>query len=218
MYLHLRFNRLSTCLVPLVALAWLVTAVPALAQVPLAVPVVAVEEDWELHVSVPDPEMCAPQVMTQMNPNSADDHNYGLFCINYQEVPNYDEGGIELQLWEGEQNTTAKASEQMKLKFADETLTWTQQMVLAGGFLQLSVVNGQSATFSNFGGPSFRVTSLGAFDSLDSYDVNQSVENSGVSLAGNRVVTLKLVAVRYHLADGTVLSDTTERVAFNSAE
>lgn len=175
---------------------------------------IRVEEDWSLTLGTPEPSTGSPQVGTQMLPNSATEENYAIFCINFQEIPTFHEGGLEIQLWEGDWNTDVTASEDVKLSTPGEVITWTQIMKISSGKLAFSVRNGSSASFGAFGGDSFRVVSESNYTDLDGYKVESSLENSGITFGSNRVKSLKIVEVRKHFSDGTVETDSTPKVVF----
>ena len=95
--------------------------------------IVCVEEDWQLQLGEPDPLTSSPQIGTQMNPNAGNQTSYAIFCLNFQQIPDFREGGLEIQLWEGDWNTDVNASENVKFSANSEVVTWTQEMRAQGG-------------------------------------------------------------------------------------
>jgi hypothetical protein len=178
--------------------------------------VIRVEENWTLQMGEPDIRTSSPQIGTQMVPNAADPETYAIFCINYQEIPDYSEGGLEIQLWEGDWNTDVTASENVKLSCPGETISWTQVMRVYDGTLIFSVRNGVSSTFGTFGGYGFRVISQSSFTDLNGYSVDSSVDNSGITLGSNRVESMTITSVRKVYSDGSEEIDTTPKVVFQS--
>lgn len=176
--------------------------------------VVRVEEDWVLEVTEPAPNTSSPQIGTQLTPDGSDGVNFAQFRINFQETPEFVEGGMQIQLWEGAINTTERTAEHMKLSYANETLTWTQVMNVANERLEFSVASGVSTSFGDFGGNSFKIRSVTGFENLDGYDPSKSVEDSGITLGANRVQSLRLVQVRKTLANGSVVVDDTVRQVY----
>jgi len=199
-------------LAPLVALASLGLAATATAQGPSSA-VFSVQEDWELVVGDPDPLSNAPQVTCVISPVGNVDSLHAAFELNHQTEPAYEAGGLQLQVWEGEEHLNTKwFPEHNQLATSDEVVQWTQQLVLAGGELTFEVTSGESTTWGSFGGK-LRTTVGSTLANLNDYDPEVSVANSGVGFAGNRVVSLVLKRVRWYAADGTILvEDNTLRV------
>ena len=72
-----------------------------LGQAPTAAPtVVRIEEDWSLRVSQPLYNLSCPQVSTQMAPSPCSTQFY-QFHLNSQDVPQFVQGGLQLQAWNG---------------------------------------------------------------------------------------------------------------------
>lgn len=176
--------------------------------------VVQVEETWEMAMGDPDPMTCSPQIGTQMHPDAGNLSNFAIFCINYQEIPDFSEGGLEIQLWEGEWNTDVTVSESVKLTVPYEVITWTQVMKIHEGKLEFAVTNGNSSTFGSFGGTGFKVISQSEFNDLSGYNVENSVNNSGITLGSNRVDSMTIVSVKKVYSDGTEEIDSTPKLVF----
>lgn len=207
----MHFGSTFRWLTPLFALALLGQEIPSEAQSPSAV--FSVQEDWELVVGDPDPVSNAPQVTCVISPVGHVDSLHAAFELNHQTEPAYEAGGLQLQVWEGEEHLNTKwFLEHNQLGTADEVVQWTQQLVLSGGELTFEVTSGESTTWGSFGGK-LRTTVGSTLANLDEYDPAVSVANSGVGFAGNRVVSLVLKRVRWYAADGTLLAeDNTPRV------
>ena len=202
------FPRLTS----LLALALICQIASATAQSPPTA-VFSVQEDWELVVGDPDPVSNAPQVTCVISPVGNVDSLHAAFELNHQTEPAYEAGGLQLQVWEGEQHLNTKwFPEHNQLGTDDEVVQWTQQLVLVGGELTFEVTAGESTTWGSFGGK-LRTTVGSTLANLDEYDPEVSVANSGVGFAGNRVVSLVLKRVRWYAADGALLTeDATPRV------
>lgn len=179
---------------------------------------VRVEEDWVLQVHEADPDTSSPQVTTQMFPNAGQTGTYALFCLNYQEIPEFHPGGLELQLWGGEEVLDVDSHNAYELSAAEETVRWTQSLAIQDGQLSIQIKNGESDSFGAFGGGSFKVSHPTGLTNLDGYRVEDSVEYSGVPLGANRVVWLKIVEVRFFKSDGSVSTDSTERMVYEHSE
>ena len=118
-------------------------------------------------------------------------------------------------MWEGEVPLeTRKHPNGSVMSGGAEVVTWKQTMSLSNGTLKFEVVNGDSDTWGKFGGQGYlRKTVDTALTTLNGYDPDLSVENSGVTYAGNRVTKLVLKQVRIVGSNGSEYVDTTERVA-----
>lgn len=178
-----------------------------------AADVARVEEDWQLIVNQPDAELNGPQVTCVISPLTANEA-YCAFDVNYHTQPDYVAGGVQMHAWNPSTPIiTCDLPVSGVMQQANETVTWTQTMALAGGVLTFGVVNGQSVTWGTFGGESIAVNTTVA--NLNSYDPNTSLTNSGVSFASNLVTSLTLMAVRYYAADGTLINQvTTPQIAY----
>ena len=179
---------------------------------------VRIEEDWVLQVHEADPDTSSPQVTTQMFPHTGQSGTYALFCLNYQEIPEFHPGGLELQLWGGEEVLDVDSHNAYELSAAEETVRWTKSLAIQDGRLSIQIKNGESDSFGPFGGGNFKVSHPTSLTNLDGYRVEDSVEYSGVPLGANRVVSLKIVEVRYFKSDDSVSTDSTERVVYEHSE
>lgn len=175
---------------------------------------VRVEEDWVLEVHEADPDTSSPQIVTQMTPNPTNGAAFALFCLNYHEVPDFVPGGMEIQLWGDQEVLDVDALDSYELSQAQETVKWTQSLKVDSGGLTIRVKNGESDSFGNFGGESFQVSHSTSLSNLDEYSVDDSVNNSGISLGANRVRVLKIVEVRRYKSDGSVVTDSAEHVVY----
>ena len=175
--------------------------------------VVRVEEDWELVVSNPDTTVTAPQVTCTISPTADTEGLYAAFELNHRSQPSFSPGGIQIQVWNGDALLTARDwNTSNQLSTANETVRWTQTMTVTGTNLVFEVVNGSSTTWGAFGGEGYLKATVSApLTNLNAYHPDVSVENSGVSYAGNRVASLVLREVRLVLSSGVVLRDTTPR-------
>lgn len=176
--------------------------------------IVGVEEDWVLSLGEVDANMASPQVATQMNPMASRADVYAIFCLNFQEIPTFIEGGLEIQFWEGDWNVDVNGDSQAKLDTDNEVVQWTQTLRVVDGKLVFGVKNGHSTTYGSFGGDYFKVCSESSYENLATYTAAESVKNSGITLGANRVKSLKLKQVRLILSDGTVVVDTAEKIAY----
>lgn len=175
--------------------------------------IVRVEEDWEMVVSEPDPATDGPQVTCMFSPVGNASWLNAHFEINVRTLPHFAPGGLQLQLWYGEQPIYHNHhSSSAVMSTSGETVRWTQAMALDGGLLSFEIVNGESTTWGPFGGQGYLRASVAiGLTDLSGYSPNVSVANSAIGYAGNRVESLVLKRVRLITADGEVNEDDTPR-------
>src|SRR5262245_13872484 len=70
--------------------------------------VVKVEEDWELVLLEPDTAVTGPQLTCTMAPTASPDALRVAFDVNHASVPSFSSGGMQLQVWQGEQCVSSK--------------------------------------------------------------------------------------------------------------
>lgn len=190
--------------------------ISAPAQEPAAI--VRIEEDWELVVGVPDPLLVAPQVVCVISPTASIDSLFAAMEINQQTLPDTNEGGLQLQVWEGEVPLRDTHHPQNAiLSTSGEVIRWTQVMEIQGSTLTFEILNGSSVTWGSFGGQGYLKINLStSLTDLSGYHPDVSVAHSGVSFGANRVRRLVLREVRLHTADGEVLVSSTPRLVVGS--
>jgi hypothetical protein len=201
---HARSFTLRSAHLPRFFLPALTLALIACAPAAWAQEITRVEEDWELVVHDPDVATDAPQLSTVLSPFGHLESLYASFDFNHRSQPDFLAGGAQVQVWNGEQSLDRSNSNfTSKLQNAGETVTWTQVMKLHEGQLHFRVINGSSSSWGSFGNwPYLRVSVATSLSTLSDYDPAVSVDNSGVSYAGNRVTSLTLKRVRRYLANG----------------
>jgi hypothetical protein len=175
--------------------------------------IVRVEEDWELVVTSTDSNSTSPQVSTAFSPWGNVEGHYATFEINHQSAPTFEDGGLHLQIWNSDdiQDTVCHGTDSV-MDTDGETVRWTQRIRVHEGRLYFSVRNGSSTTWGSFGAYGALWRSVPSnLHSLNAYDPEVSVENSGITFGGNRVSSLVLKEVRRYRADGQVLVDDTSR-------
>lgn len=167
--------------------------------------VVQVEEFWELRISQPDPDRSAPQTTMVMSPIDGLSGPHFLFTLNHVTAPGFEAGGLQVQHWDGgDQVQECVASEIGALAHSDEVITWTQRLTLNDGTLKFEVVDGESETWGSFGGSDLVLSTSTTLDRLNNYRPAVSLNESQVSYAENRVVSLVLTKLRWIKANGQV--------------
>ncbi len=171
--------------------------------------IIRVEEDWELVVVHPEPNLDAPQVTCVISPTATLDGIHAALNINHQTTPEYVSGGLQLQIYEYEEPITDNLFVNESLHHEHETITWTQSMYLQEGALHFDVTSGSSESWGEFpADQDLHVAVASDLTDFDAYSPAVSVANSGVGYAGNRVTSLVLKEVRWYSAAGLVATDT----------
>jgi hypothetical protein len=176
--------------------------------------IVHVEEDWELVIGDPDPDVDAPQVTCAFSPTGSLNGLHAAIELNHRSQPSFSPGGLQLQVWNGASLVTSRTfTNTAQLSTDNETVRWTQRLSQYGDYLLFEVVDGSSTTWGEFDSPtSLKALVSASVADLNAYHPDVSAENSGVGFAGNRVQSLVLKEVRLTTESGTVLRDTTPRV------
>jgi hypothetical protein len=140
-----------------------------------------------------------------MSPTSSLECVHFLFTLNHSTVPEYAAGGVQVQLWDGEELLESHtAHDEVTLDHADETITWVQRASIQDGQLSFQVLNGQSESWGTFGGDSLSVSTPTSLSCLNSYRPAVSLSESQVGYAENRVVSLILTKLVWITEDGQV--------------
>ncbi len=182
-------------------------------------PVVRIEEDWEMVVTDPDVNSNGPQVACSISPVGNLDTFHAIFELNHCSSPEFVNGGLYLNIWNGEQYVETRAFPDMQqMSTPGECVAWTQSLDIQSGQLVFEIVGGQSTTWGNFGGQgNLKATISTGTVSLDNYSPLVSAANSGVTFASNCVSLLVLRRIRVVRADGTVLTVVLDQVVHGSS-
>jgi hypothetical protein len=166
--------------------------------------VVAIEEHWELQLGQPDADTSAPQTTMVVSPDGDVDGVHFLFTLNHVSVPDYQPGGMQVQLWDGEQLIDSAAAGSGTFSHDSEVVRWVHRLSLDDHTLHFQVLNGESETWGTFGGDDLALSEPTTLDSLNSYRPGFSLTESQVSYAENRVVSLTLTKLVWVTDDGQV--------------
>jgi hypothetical protein len=182
--------------------AGVVASAPARAE---SSKVISVEEHWELQLSHPDEANSAPQTTMVMSPTGDISGTHFLFTLNHSTAPDYQPGGMQVQVWDGEELATHKLGNvTAALQNSDEWVHWTQRISLHDGNLTFQVVDGQSETWPTFGGDDLSISVPSSLTALNSYRPSVSLGESQVGFAENRVTSLTLKKLVWVTEDGVV--------------
>jgi hypothetical protein len=165
-------------------------------------PYVRIEQDWELDLGTPDPAQPTPQVAVQIDPypNSS---TSAVLLLNYQDTPNFQSGGMQLQLWN--QNVslgTSTIAGGQTLGTSGEKITWTQYLRVSGNQLNFGISGGQFPTWGQPASDQSAVSTTTDLTSFSGYSTNDSVSKSTILLGSSAVGCLKITAVRKYDAAG----------------
>jgi hypothetical protein len=174
-----------------------------------------VEEDWRIVVDQPDLETTSPQITVVCSPDGDLVGPYAVFELNYQNLPEFAAGGLQLQSWVNDQSVRVVPHERVNsLATPGEELTFTMSLATVDGDLVMSVTNGQSTTWGAFGqGNSLSLRDSFGVSDLNAYTSAASLKYSKPGFGGNRVRELTLVEVRYYSGEQLVRTDDTPRPA-----
>ncbi len=183
-------------------LAWIATTA-AYAQTE-SLRITMVEEHWELCVGQPTPERSSPQASMVMSPSPELDGLFFLFTLNHLSTPNFVPGGMQVQMWNGDESIqTQNGPKSGTLYQDDELVTWAQRLEVSEGFVTFQILNGLSSTWGEFGGQGYlKLSNQTSLGDLNGYRPAISLGESEVGYAGNRVVALALKKLVWKTDDG----------------
>lgn len=180
--------------------------------------VYSIEEDWELTVTQPDADSAGPQVVCAISPLGHTNANHATFEVNHRSLPSFSSGGLQLQIWNGEEaQTSRKFPNDSLMQTPNETVRWTVRMTIFGDYILYEIRDGHSHTWTEFGGQGYlRAAVPTTLTNLNGYSPTVSVANSGVSYASHRVSNLALKEVRAYFSNGQTVVDNTVRVVHST--
>jgi hypothetical protein len=166
--------------------------------------VVSIEEHWELQLGQPDVDTSAPQTTMVVSPNGSVEGVHFLFTLNHVSAPDYQPGGMQVQLWDGQQLVESSSAESGAFSHEAEVVRWVQRVSLEEETIKFAILNGESETWGAFGGDELSVSEPTSLTNLNSYRPGVSLSESQVSYAENRVVSLTLTKLVWVTDDGQV--------------
>jgi len=169
--------------------------------------IINIQEDWELVLGDPDPNVVGPQITCVIAPVGHAEGIYATVNLNHQDRNGFVPGGIQLQLWNGSTEIGSQCDLNLQtLDASGEAIHWTQEMTLTpSDRVRFSIRDGHCDTWGNFG-PGLACSVPTSLQSLNEYDPEVSLSNSGTVFAANRVASLKLLRVRIVYEGGQVNS------------
>lgn len=175
-----------------------------------------IEEDWEIVVGLPDPETHAPQIINVISPTGTLDGHYAIFELNHSTQPEYSEGGMQLQLWQGTQFGELHADhatppDATLLTIPGEKIRYTIAMSIENGHLHFRVINGNSLTWDDFDRANLQIATPAKMPNLSGYTPTVSKKSSRITFASHRVDQFVMRKVRYYRNGELLKEDTTPR-------
>jgi hypothetical protein len=181
-----------------------------------------VEEDWEVVIGVPDPDGHAPQIITAMSSTDRLEDVHVLFELNHATLPNYQAGGMGLQIWSSETNLAYMTHPiQGVLNHQDEVIRYTMTQKISNGVIKFEVKNGSSTTWGTgtWGKGGFYLQVPTSQTAVPNYSPETSVKFSKIAFAKHRVKKFALKASRTYGPNGALISqDNTERIVHQLTE
>lgn len=176
--------------------------------------IVRIEEDWIVEVTEPDASESSPQIITSMSSTSELGDVHALFELNHRTLPDFAEGGMDIQLWSHDELIDLRVSSKTaKLNTPAETVYYTMTMEIKDGKVSFEAKNGYSETWSNFGWWDWlKVSTTTTQTRLNLYDPQESVTNSRIGFAKHRVNRFGILRVRYYTYGNVLVkTDYTDR-------
>jgi hypothetical protein len=166
--------------------------------------VVSIEEHWELRLAHPESDLSAPQTTMVISPDDNLEGVHFLFTINHRSDPDYEPGGVQVQLLDSGQLLESASAGTGPLSYEEEVVTWVHRLSLDGAYLKFQVRDGHSETWGEFGGNELTLSTPTSLTSLNGYRPGVSITESQVSYAENRVESLTLTKLVWVTDDGEV--------------
>ncbi len=186
---------MTTCLMAVGISAFLCSTLKA------QVEVIRIEEHWELVITEADSQTNAPQLLMHFSPFGTDVDAHFELDLNHASMPAYSPGGFQVRAMNGEQLLSeVRLIPDVRLNSASETLTWVQIAQKQPDGWAFAIGFGNSQSWGSFGGPG-TVVSLTGLNLPVKYDPLDSLKNSGVVFAKNRVDRLTLRKLRYYYSN-----------------
>jgi hypothetical protein len=163
-----------------------------------------IEQDWELVLNTPDLNFPSPQIVIPMK-GRPEGTKTAYFLINHHDFPEFQKGGGQIQLWEGDVQQVKSFAGPTLIRDG-EVVTWTQYLERKDGKFHfgLSAVAGEAwgtNTAADLGGP---VSFVDGNPWFTDYDSAYSVDNVVIMFGDGRVHSLKLLEVRKYKISGGV--------------
>lgn len=172
-----------------------------------------IEEDWYVQIGTPSPVEDSPQITTVLSPSWTLNGNYAVFDMNCATQPNFESGGVQLQLWEDNAITQSCSNVNWdSLCHANEEIRYTSAMSIENDHLVFEILNGTSSTWGTFGHGELKLQIPTWRNHLNWYSPWFSESNSRIGFASHRVKRFILERVRFYSSSGMLGEQTDSRI------
>ncbi len=163
-----------------------------------------VEEDWEMTLNEPEPNINSPQVAFFLYPDSDHADCYFQLQMNYAAEDAYSSGGFRVGAFCNEVPVDEERSPiRQSLAWDNDHIEWTSAMAVFNGQLMFAVKDGYGMQWGHFGGPEYLVQMDDQnLHCLDHYTPQKSLESVDIGFGANRVASIRLKTVRLTYTDG----------------
>ncbi|MEZ6127056.1 MAG: hypothetical protein R3C59_00070 [Planctomycetaceae bacterium] len=176
-------------------------------------PIVRVEEDWVAYIRNPDENVAAPQLVHVISPLKHLDGPYGLIEFNHRSQPSFQEGGFQVQSWQGDDPYDHRTSAETNLLDSNyDKLTYTIAMETDGSQLKFTLKDGRSRSWGRFAHSGVTAVAPAVGSDLRDYSPDFSAAKTTVNVGAHRAEIVYMKAARYYSSEGLVREDLTPRV------
>lgn len=175
-----------------------------------------VEEDWYVQIGTPSPQEDSPQITTVLSPSWSLNGNFAVFDMNCATQPNFESGGVQLQLWQDDEIAQSRSNANWtSLCHPNDEIRYTSVMSIQDGKMIFEIQNGSSTTWGAFGDGELKLQVPTWRPHLNHYSRWNSESNSRIGLASHRVRQFVLERVRFYSSDSLLREDNTSHVLHN---
>lgn len=174
---------------------------------------VRVEEDWYVKIGTPSPNEDSPQISTVIAPSWTLWGYYAVFDMNCATQPNFESGGVQLQLWYDGVIVQSRSNTNWASLFnPNEEIRFTSAISIEDNQLVFEIKNGTSTSWGDFGNGEIRMSVPTWRQHLNWYSPWFSEQNSRIGFASHRVRRFIMERVRYFNESGEQSQETDPRI------
>ncbi|PHQ35271.1 hypothetical protein [Rhodopirellula bahusiensis] len=164
-----------------------------------------IEENWELTLGDPEPDINSPQVSFFVFPNRDDESRYFELQLNYAADATYSSGGFRVTAAVNDKAVDhERGGNFQNWSASNDCIRWTTVMAVKNSRYLFAIKNGESADWGAFGGPDYLVEMPHeSGDGLMKYHPDTSLANVDIGFGANRVRSIRLKSIRVVFEDGS---------------
>jgi hypothetical protein len=171
-------------------------------------PYTRIEQDWEISINAPDAVNGLPQIDIELLPDPVNYPEYGgIVLINYQDTPNYIQGGIQAQAWNSDVNLGTVISTTTGTLSSTQKWTITCYIEITGGKFNYGIMKGATKQWGDLAKQNMNISVPTTLVDCNNYQTSNSMLNSGVITGTSYVTSIKLMQVRKFDAKGTKIAE-----------